>query len=217
MNIILLGSPGAGKGTQARKLSDHYHIPQISTGDMLRSAVRSGNELGLKVQKIMDSGQLVADDLMIELVKQRVAQPDCEQGFLLDGFPRTVPQAQALRDANIPIHHVVCIDVPDEVIVQRMSGRLTHPPSGRVYHAAFNPPQVDGKDDVTGEDLILREDDQEAVVRKRLSVYHEQTQPVVEFYQHWQGELNKKPKFHLISGDHAPQTVFVQIISCLDA
>ncbi len=182
MRLILLGAPGAGKGTQAQFICEHYGIPQISTGDMLRAAVKAGSELGLQVKEVMDSGGLVSDELIIGLIKDRIAQPDCANGFLFDGFPRTIPQAQALVDANIVLDHVLEIAVDDEEIVSRMAGRRVHPGSGRVYHIEHNPPKVAGKDDVTGEDLIQREDDQEETVRKRLALYHSQTKPLVDFY-----------------------------------
>ncbi|MCL1075169.1 adenylate kinase [Shewanella dokdonensis] len=182
MRIILLGAPGAGKGTQAQFIMEKYGIPQISTGDMLRAAVKAGTPLGLEAKKVMDAGQLVSDDLIIELVKERIAQDDCANGFLLDGFPRTIPQADAMVSNGITIDHVIEIDVPDEEIVKRMSGRRVHPGSGRVYHVVFNPPKVAGKDDATGEDLVIRPDDEETTVRKRLAIYHEQTEPLVSYY-----------------------------------
>jgi len=183
MRIILLGPPGAGKGTQAQFICRHFGIPQISTGDMLRSAVNAGSELGKRVKSVMDSGALVSDEIIIELVRERIVQDDCASGFLFDGFPRTIPQAEALDEAGVNIDQVVEIVVPDEEIVKRMSGRRVHPASGRVYHVIFNPPQVEGKDDVTGEPLIQRDDDQEDTVRDRLAVYHRQTHPLVEFYR----------------------------------
>ncbi|MCY7297313.1 adenylate kinase [Alteromonas sp. a30] len=182
MRIILLGAPGAGKGTQAQYLMGKYGIPQISTGDMLRAAISAGSELGLAAKKIMDEGKLVSDEIIIGLVKERVAQSDCENGFLLDGFPRTIPQADAMKENGINVDHVIEFDIDDEVIVQRMAGRRVHPGSGRVYHVEYNPPKVEGKDDETGEDLVIRPDDQEDTVRKRLSVYHEQTKPLVDYY-----------------------------------
>ena len=182
MRIILLGAPGAGKGTQAQFIMEKYGIPQISTGDMLRAAVTAGTELGLQAKAIMDAGQLVTDELIISLVKERIAQEDCRNGFLLDGFPRTIPQADAMKEAGIDVDFVLEFDVPDQVIVERMSGRRVHPASGRVYHVVYNPPKVEGKDDVTGEDLIIRADDEAETVRKRLAIYHEQTEPLVAYY-----------------------------------
>jgi adenylate kinase len=183
MRIVLLGAPGAGKGTQAQFLMAKFGIPQISTGDMLRAAIKAGSELGNKAQAVMDAGQLVSDDLIIGLVKERVAQDDCKAGFLLDGFPRTIPQADAMKENDISVDHVLEFDVPDEVIVERMAGRRVHSGSGRVYHLVYNPPKVEGKDDVSGDDLSIRPDDEEATVRKRLAIYHEQTKPLVDFYQ----------------------------------
>jgi adenylate kinase len=183
MRIVLLGPPGAGKGTQAQFICGKFGIPQISTGDMLRTAVSAGTELGRKVKSVMDSGALVSDEIIIELVRERLAAPDCARGFLFDGFPRTIPQAEALEHAGVGIDYVVEIVVPDEEIVKRMSGRRVHPASGRVYHVEFNPPRAQGKDDVTGEPLIQRDDDKEATVRERLAVYHRQTHPLVEFYR----------------------------------
>ncbi|MGL5044963.1 MAG: adenylate kinase [Plesiomonas sp.] len=182
MRIILLGAPGAGKGTQAQFIMEKYGIPQISTGDMLRAAVKAGTELGLQAKAIMDAGQLVTDELIISLVKERVAQEDCRNGFLLDGFPRTIPQADAMKDAGIAVDFVLEFDVPDQVIIDRMSGRRVHPASGRVYHVVYNPPKVEGKDDVSGEDLIIRVDDEAETVRKRLAIYHDQTEPLVAYY-----------------------------------
>lgn len=183
MRIILLGAPGAGKGTQAQFLMAKFGIPQISTGDMLRAAIKAGTELGKKAKEVMDAGQLVSDELIIGLVKERIAQDDCKAGFLLDGFPRTIPQADAMKENGVSVDHVVEFDVPDEVIVERMAGRRVHAGSGRVYHLVYNPPKVAGKDDETGDDLSVRPDDEEATVRKRLGIYHEQTKPLVEYYQ----------------------------------
>ncbi|WP_448566236.1 adenylate kinase [Thalassotalea ganghwensis] len=183
MRIILLGAPGAGKGTQAQFLMAKYGIPQISTGDMLRAAIKAGTELGKQAKAVMDAGQLVSDELIISLVKERIAQDDCQSGFLLDGFPRTIPQADAMKENGVVVDSVIEFDVPDEVIVERMAGRRVHAGSGRVYHVTYNPPKVEGKDDETGEDLSIRPDDEEATVRKRLGVYHEQTKPLVDYYK----------------------------------
>ncbi len=187
MRIILLGAPGAGKGTQAKFIMEAFGIPQISTGDMLRAAVKAGTPLGLKVKDIMASGALVSDDLIIDLVKERITQSDCSEGFLFDGFPRTIPQAQALADSGVAIDHVLEIFVEDDEIVSRLSGRRVHEASGRVYHVAHNPPKVEGVDDETGEPLIQREDDEEDTVRNRLNIYHDQTEPLVAFYQEAEG------------------------------
>lgn len=209
MRIILLGAPGAGKGTQAQFIMNTYHIPQISTGDMLRAAIKAGTELGKKAKEVIDAGQLVSDDIMIGLVKERVAQDDCKNGFLLDGFPRTIPQANALTEAGIGIDFVLEFDVADDVIVERMSGRRMHLSSGRVYHVVYNPPKVEGKDDVTGEDLSIREDDAEPIVRKRLAVYHEQTEPLVAYYQAAASEGG--PAFHSIDGTQAVEDIHQQL------
>jgi len=201
MRVILLGAPGAGKGTQAQFITEKYDIPQISTGDMLRAAVKAGTPLGLEAKKIMDEGGLVSDDIILGLVKERLQEPDCANGFLFDGFPRTIPQAEALRSQGIPIDAVVEIDVADEEIVKRMSGRRVHLPSGRTYHVIYNPPKVEGKDDATGEDLIQREDDNEETVRKRLEVYHSQTEPLVEFYSKWAASgSDDAPKYIRVAG-----------------
>ncbi|MFT4993546.1 MAG: adenylate kinase [Paraglaciecola sp.] len=182
MRIILLGAPGAGKGTQAQYVMAKFGIPQISTGDMLRAAIKAGTDLGLAAKRVMDEGKLVSDELIIDLVKERITAADCEKGFLLDGFPRTIPQADAMKDSGIVVDHVIEFAVDDEIIVNRMSGRRVHPGSGRVYHISYNPPKVEGKDDVSGEDLVVRPDDQEDTVRKRLGIYHEQTKPLVNYY-----------------------------------
>lgn len=182
MRVILLGGPGAGKGTQANYIKDKYAIPQISTGDMLRAHVKAGSELGVAAKKIMDEGGLVSDDIIMGMVKERITEDDCKNGYLFDGFPRTIPQAEALKEAGVPIDAVVEIDVPDEEIIKRMSGRRVHLASGRTYHLVFNPPKVEGKDDETGEDLIQRDDDQEETVKARLKVYHDQTEPLISFY-----------------------------------
>ncbi len=185
MRIILLGAPGAGKGTQATFIKEHFNIPQISTGDMLRAAVKAGSALGLEAKSYMDSGGLVPDSVIIGLVTERIKNADCKNGFLFDGFPRTIPQADAMKEAGVAIDYVVEIDVPDSAIVERMSGRRSHPDSGRTYHITFNPPKVAGKDDVTGEALVQRDDDQEETVKKRLEVYHDQTKPLVDYYVNW--------------------------------
>ncbi|RKS85802.1 adenylate kinase [Orbus hercynius] len=184
MRIILLGAPGAGKGTQAQFIMQQYGIPQISTGDMLRAAVKAGTSLGLQAKELMDAGKLVTDELVIALVKERIAQADCKKGFLLDGFPRTVPQADAMKAAGITVDYVLEFDVPDEVIIDRMSGRRIHAPSGRVYHTKYNPPKTEGIDDITGEALTIRKDDSEEIVSKRLVEYHQLTKPLINYYQH---------------------------------
>ena len=201
MRLILLGGPGAGKGTQANYIKEKYNIPQISTGDMLRAHVKAGSELGVKAKAIMDAGGLVSDDIIIGMVKERLKEPDCKNGYLFDGFPRTIPQADAMRAAGVPIDFVVEIDVADEEIIKRMSGRRVHVGSGRTYHVVFNPPKVAGKDDVTGEDLIQRDDDREETVKKRLDVYHAQTEPLVKYYSEWaaSGELTA-PRYIKVAG-----------------
>lgn len=201
MRIILLGAPGAGKGTQATHLREKFNIPQISTGDMLRAAVKAGTPLGLEAKAFMDSGGLVPDAVIIGLVSERIKESDCKNGFLFDGFPRTIPQAEAMKNAGVGIDYVVEIDVPDEAIVERMSGRRSHPASGRTYHVKFNPPKVAGKDDVTGEDLVQRVDDHEDTVKKRLEVYHSQTKPLVKYYVDWANSgLQGAPKHVFVSG-----------------
>lgn len=201
MRVILLGPPGAGKGTQAQFIVEAFGIPQISTGDMLRAAVKAESKLGLEVKKVMESGKLVSDDIIVQLVKERIAKPDCVKGFLLDGYPRTTTQADALKNENIKIDCVIELQVDDEVIIERMSGRLVHPASGRVYHRVYNPPKVSGKDDDTGEVLIQRADDAEETVRNRLHVYHEQTSPLVKYYQDWAVSGDEiAPKYFPISG-----------------
>jgi adenylate kinase len=201
MKLILLGGPGAGKGTQAAFITEKYGIPQISTGDMLRMAVKAGTPMGLAAKKVMDAGGLVPDDIILGLVAERLKQPDCAKGFLLDGFPRTLPQAESLRAQGIELDDVLEIDVSDEEIIRRMGGRRVHPGSGRTYHLVFNPPKVEGKDDVTGEALIQRDDDKEETVRKRLSVYHSQTQPLIEYYSTWSATgARGAPKHRKVSG-----------------
>ena len=201
MRLILLGAPGAGKGTQATFICQKYGIPQISTGDMLRAAVKAGTPLGQQAQSVMASGGLVSDDLIISLVKERIAQPDCSNGFLFDGFPRTIPQADAMRAAGVKLDYVLEIDVPFEAIIERMSGRRSHPASGRTYHVTFNPPKVAGVDDVTGEPLVQRDDDKEETVRKRLDVYSAQTRPLVDYSSQWAAQdPANAPKYRAISG-----------------
>ena len=216
MRLILLGPPGAGKGTQAAFIREKFAIPQISTGDMLRAAVKAGTPLGVAAKKVMDAGQLVSDDLIIGLVKERLKQPDCANGYLFDGFPRTIPQAEALKSANVPIDFVLEIDVPDDEIIQRMSGRRVHPASGRIYHVKFNPPRAEGRDDVTGEPLVLRDDDREETVKKRLEVYRAQTRPLVDYY----GKLaasgdERAPKYRKISGKGTVQDITRQALNAL--
>ncbi|MDN4059353.1 adenylate kinase [Massilia sp. YIM B02769] len=201
MRLILLGAPGAGKGTQANFIKEKYNIPQISTGDMLRAAIKAGTELGLAAKKVMDAGGLVSDDIMIGLVKNRLQEADCANGYLFDGFPRTIAQADAMKDNGINVDYVLEIDVPDDLIVERMSGRRTHQPSGRVYHTKFNPPKVADTDDVTGEPLVQRDDDKEDTVKKRLSVYHNQTEVLLGYYNKWaQSGLPGAPKYRKITG-----------------
>jgi adenylate kinase len=201
MRLILLGPPGAGKGTQAAFIRDRYGIPQISTGDMLRAAVKAGTPLGLAAKKVMDAGHLVSDDIIVGLVQERLQAPDCARGYLFDGFPRTIPQADAMQAAGVALDHVLEIDVPESEIVLRMSGRRVHPASGRSYHVKFNPPRAAGRDDVTGEPLILRDDDREETVRKRLEVYRRQTRPLVDYYTRWAASGDARaPRTHRISG-----------------
>jgi len=216
MRIILLGSPGAGKGTQAEFISKELSIPKISTGDMLRNAVQAGSELGRRVKTIMDSGQLVPDDVMMELVKDRINQDDCKKGFLLDGFPRTIPQAEATRAAGIKIDYVIAINVSDEEIIKRMSGRRMHLESGRIYHVDYNPPQTSGVDDVTGDPLIQRDDDSVETVKKRLEVYHRQTEPLLQYYADWSNSGgDNSPCYSAISGLGTVQDVHDRLITAL--
>ena len=216
MRIILLGAPGAGKGTQAVFICERYGIPQISTGDMLRAAVKAGTPLGVEAKKVMDSGRLVSDDLIIDLVKDRLKEPDCAKGYLFDGFPRTLGQAEAMKQAGVFIDYVIEIDVPDELIVERMSGRRVHPASGRTYHVVFSPPKVEGKDDVTGEDLIIRDDDRVDTVQKRLLVYHEQTQILIDYYSQWaQSDAPGAPKFSRISGEGPIEKIAEKLVHVL--
>lgn len=215
MRLILLGAPGAGKGTQAKFITEAFGVPQISTGDMLRAAVKAQSELGLKVKAIMDSGALVSDDIIIDLVKERINNPDCKNGFLFDGFPRTIPQAEALSQSGIKIDHVIEIDVKDEEIVARLSGRRVHPGSGRVYHVKYNPPNTEGVDDETGEALVHREDDHEETVRKRLAVYHKQTKPLVDYYRNLQNGPGGAPHYTCINGIGELEVVKTQVIQAL--
>ena len=218
MRLMLLGGPGAGKGTQALRLTKHFNIPQISTGDMLRAAIAAGSQLGLSAKKIMDSGQLVSDEIIIGLVKERLQQDDCRNGFLLDGFPRTIPQAEALKAAHIDIDYVIEIAVDDDEIVTRISGRRTHPASGRVYHIHTHPPKQEGIDDESGDPLILREDDREEIIRKRLDVYHSQTEPLIGYYQEWaESKHAQAPVFRRISGQGSENTIYQRILSAMES
>lgn len=216
IRVILLGGPGAGKGTQANYIKEHFGIPQISTGDMLRNAVKAGTELGVMAKKIMDTGGLVSDDIIINLVKERIAEPDCVHGFLFDGFPRTIPQADAMKAAGVQIDCVVEIDVADDEIIRRMSGRRVHPASGRTYHVEFNPPKAENLDDVTGEPLIQRDDDKEETVKKRLAVYHEQTEPLVAYYSKWfQEGTHNAPRYVKVAGVGSVEEIRGRILAAL--
>ncbi len=218
MRLILLGPPGAGKGTQASFIKDHFGIPQISTGDMLRAAVKAGTSLGLEAKKVMDAGGLVSDDIIINLVKERLTQSDCQTGYLFDGFPRTIPQAQAMKDAKVSLDVVLELQVPDADIINRMSGRRVHVASGRTYHVSFNPPKQAGLDDETGEPLIQRDDDKEETVRKRLEVYHAQTRPLVDFYSQWASSADAAaPKMVSISGVGSVDEITQRVMKALDA
>ncbi len=218
MRLILLGPPGAGKGTQATFITEAYGIPQISTGDMLRAAVAAGTPVGLAAKKVMDGGALVSDDIITGLVKARLQQPDCANGYLFDGFPRTLPQAEALRAAGVPVDYVLEIDVPADEIILRMSGRRVHLASGRTYHLKFNPPRVPAKDDVTGEDLIQREDDREETVKKRLDVYIEQTAPLIEYYGKWLASGDRQaPKYRKVSGVGSVDDIKARTLAALKA
>jgi len=216
MRLILLGAPGAGKGTQATFIKEKFNIPQISTGDMLRAAVKAGTQLGLEAKKFMDAGGLVPDEVIIGLVKERIKDADCANGFLFDGFPRTIPQAEAMKQAGVGIDYVVEIDVPDAAIVERMSGRRSHPASGRTYHVKFNPPKVEGKDDVTGEDLVQRDDDKEEVVLKRLQVYHDQTEQLIGYYSDWaKSGVSGAPQYVKVNGLGELNTIKEEIFAAL--
>jgi adenylate kinase len=216
MRLILLGAPGAGKGTQAAYICEKFGIPQISTGDMLRAAVKAGTPLGLQAKSVMESGGLVSDELIINLVKERIAQPDCANGFLFDGFPRTIPQADAMKAAGVKLDYVLEIDVPFEAIIERISGRRSHPPSGRTYHIKFNPPKAEGLDDVTGEPLVQRADDQEETVKKRLDVYSSQTRPLVNYYSKWaEIDPNVAPKYRAINGTGQVNEITARVFAAL--
>ena len=216
MRLILLGPPGAGKGTQAALVREHFHIPQISTGDMLRAAVKAGTPLGLGAKKVMDAGQLVSDKIIISLVTERLKNADCRSGYLFDGFPRTVPQAEAMRNSGIDVDFVLEIDVDHEEIIRRLSGRRVHPASGRNYHTTFNPPAVPGKDDLTGEPLVQREDDREETVRRRLEVYEKQTRPVVDYYSKWAAQGDPRaPRYRKISGKGAVEEIGARALAAL--
>lgn len=218
MKLILLGAPGAGKGTQATFICKKYGIPQISTGDMLRAAVKAGTPLGLEAKAVMESGGLVSDDLIINLVKERIAQPDCANGFLFDGFPRTIPQADAMKAAGVALDFVVEIDVPFSAIIERMSGRRSHPPSGRTYHITFNPPKVEGVDDVTGEPLVQREDDKEETVKKRLDVYSAQTRPLIAYYSEWAAkDPENAPKYRTVDGVGDVDAIEARVVAALNS
>lgn len=218
MRLILLGPPGAGKGTQAAFITQHFGIPQISTGDMLRAAVKAGTPLGLEAKKIMDAGGLVSDDIIIGLVRDRLTQPDCGNGYLFDGFPRTIPQADALKDAGVKLDYVVEIEVPEDDIIERMSGRRVHPASGRSYHVRFNPPKAEGKDDVTGEALVQRDDDREETVRNRLTVYRNQTRPLVDYYANWaKADAQQAPRYRKISGVGAVDEIKARVFGALQS
>ncbi|AUM11713.1 adenylate kinase [Ketobacter alkanivorans] len=215
MRIILLGAPGAGKGTQAQYISETFGIPQISTGDMLRAAVKAGTPLGQAAKKVMDAGQLVSDDIIIGLVKERIQEADCKNGFLFDGFPRTIPQAEAMLNEGVEIDHVLEIAVEDEEIVKRLSGRRVHPNSGRVYHTVYNPPKVEGKDDATGEDLVQRDDDKEDTVRKRLEVYHDQTAPLVGFYEQMAEKGQASTRYSRVEGVGSVEDITASVMAAL--
>lgn len=216
MRLILLGPPGAGKGTQAAFITEQFNIPQISTGDMLRTAVKAQTPLGIEAKQVMDAGSLVSDDLIIGLVQDRLKESDCQNGYLFDGFPRTIPQADALKEANVPLDYVIEIDVPAEDIIARMSGRRMHPASGRSYHLIFNPPQVEGKDDITGEALVQREDDKEETVRHRLEVYQNQTRPLVDYYSNWaNSDQSNAPKYIKIQGVGSVDEIRSRILEAL--
>jgi adenylate kinase len=216
MRLVLLGPPGAGKGTQANFIREKFGIPQISTGDMLRAAVKAGTPLGIAAKKVMDAGQLVSDEIIIALVKERLKQRDCERGYLFDGFPRTIPQAEALKAAQVGLDYVLEIDVPDDEIITRLSGRRVHPASGRTYHVKFNPPKVEGRDDLTGEPLVQRDDDREETVRKRLEVYRAQTRPLIDYYGKWAASSDPRaPKYRKIAGSGSVGEIKARALAAL--
>ncbi len=216
MRLILLGPPGAGKGTQAAFIRERFAIPQISTGDMLRAAVKAGTPLGVAAKKVMDAGQLVSDDIIIGLVKERLKEPDCANGYLFDGFPRTIPQAEALKAAQVALDYVVEVDVPDEEIIERMIGRRVHPASGRTYHVKFNPPRLEERDDITGEPLVQRDDDREDTVKKRLEVYRAQTRPLVDYYGKWAASDDARaPKYRKIAGSGPVEAITARVFAAL--
>jgi adenylate kinase len=218
LRLMLLGAPGAGKGTQAAFIKEAFHIPQISTGDMLRAAVKAGTPLGLEAKGLMEAGQLVPDALILGLIRERLAESDCKAGYLLDGFPRTLPQAQAMRDLSIDLDVILEIDVPDSLIIERVTGRRVHPASGRSYHVQFNPPQQEGLDDITGEPLVQRPDDTEETTRKRLEVYRQQTRPLIDYYQEWvKQDATHAPHYHRLSGVGGLKEVNARLMSCLTA
>lgn len=216
MYIILLGAPGAGKGTQAQIIEQKFDIAHISTGDMIRETIMSGSELGNELKQILDAGQLVSDEFIIKIVKDRISKDDCKNGFMLDGVPRTIVQAENLDELSVNIDYIIEVDIADELLIERISGRRVHPASGRTYHIKFNPPKNDGKDDVTGEDLITRTDDNENTVKERLSVYHNQTSKLIDFYRNFSCTNTKTPKYIKVSGDQAVEKVSKEIFDCID-
>lgn len=216
MRIILLGAPGAGKGTQAKIIQDKFNIAHISTGDMIRETIKSGSGLGKELKQVLDAGQLVSDEFIIKIVKDRISKDDCKNGFMLDGVPRTIVQAKKLDELNVNIDYIVEVDIPDELLIERITGRRVHPASGRTYHVKFNPPKVDGTDDVTGEDLIARTDDNEATVKERLSVYHKQTSPLIDFYNNFACSNTKTPKYIKVNGNQAVEKVSQDIFNKID-
>lgn len=217
MRIILLGAPGAGKGTQAKVIQDKFNITHISTGDMIRETIKSGSELGNELKKILDAGQLVSDEFIIEIVKDRISKDDCKNGFMLDGVPRTIVQAEKLDELGVNIDYIVEVDIADELLIERITGRRVHPASGRTYHVKFSPPKTEGKDDITGDDLITRTDDNEATVKERLSVYHQQTSPLINFYKNFNCSNTKAPKYIKVNGNQAVEKVSQDIFNKIDS